>query len=135
MLQTSDLIALLLFAYDFVQCKFFVSNAHALLLIEPSISFAKEPETKILEPKEPTQQGSVLWKKWQMTKSLKDLTKSVMGGEIGGKEDHEPARKETWSEYHSRGQDKYMFWKKNPGTYTNFKKCDVEGYATENFVF
>lgn len=73
-----------------------------MLLLETAISFAKEPETKILEPREPMQQGSVLWKKWQMTKSLKDLTKTVMG-EIGGKEDPELLRKENWSEYHSRG--------------------------------
>ncbi|XP_070273959.1 androglobin isoform X2 [Myotis yumanensis] len=61
---------------------------------ETAISSAKEPETKMLEAKESIQQGSVLWKKWQMTKSLKDLTKSVMG-EMGGKEDHE-LRKDAW---------------------------------------
>lgn len=72
-----------------------------MLLIETAISFAKEPETKMMEAKESIQQGSVLWKKWQMSKSLKELTKSVMG-EIGGKEDHE-LRKDNWSEYHSRG--------------------------------
>lgn len=71
-----------------------------MLLIETAISSAKEPETKMLEAKESTQQGNVLWKKWQVTKSLRDLTKSVMG-EIGGKEDHD--LRKDWSEYHIRG--------------------------------
>lgn len=56
------------------------------VVIETPASSIKEPETKSpgsLESNESTQSGTVLWKKWQITKSLKDLAKSL-SGESGG---------------------------------------------------
>ncbi|XP_077632195.1 androglobin [Crocuta crocuta] len=54
--------------------------------VETSASAIKEPDTKgsvSSESKDLLPLGNILWRKWQMTKSLRDLSKSVIG-ERGG---------------------------------------------------
>ncbi|XP_066229144.1 androglobin isoform X1 [Saccopteryx leptura] len=68
---------------------------------ETPASLTKEPETKgsgTLEGREVTQSGSLLWKKWQATKGMRDLAKSIMSessAALAGKEEREQA---SWKE-------------------------------------
>lgn len=103
-------LALLRCACDFLVCKFF-EYCLCHIAVETPASALKESDAKSptnLESTEGASSGSMLWKKWQITKGLKDLAKSVIsesGGTslIGNEECEQSGRKENLPKCCSHG--------------------------------